>query len=83
MLDPSTRSALERAVESLIDLLDCTDGDPDLEEDDPAGDPLDRGEMDMCDRFVAPTYRLDQSRGPLEYGGADSWAQLSPMGQIA
>lgn len=31
------RKALAAAIETLIDVLDVIDGDPDLEDDDPAG----------------------------------------------
>lgn len=39
-MSSSTRRALERAIDALIDLLDTLDGDPDLEaeEDEPEQD---------------------------------------------
>lgn len=42
------RQALACIVESVIERLDALDGDPDLEDDDPAGDPADWGEPDDC-----------------------------------
>lgn len=34
---PADRGGIEAMIESLIELLDTIDGDPDLEEDDPSG----------------------------------------------
>ena len=39
-----TRDELASLTERLIDRLDVLTGDPDAEDDDPAGDPLDTGE---------------------------------------
>jgi hypothetical protein len=58
------RKAIEQQIETLIDLLDQLDGDPDLEEDELACDPLDLGEADVCMK-LRPLYGIDQSRGPL------------------
>jgi hypothetical protein len=41
-----TRNELASLTERLIDRLDLIDGDPDAEDDDPSGDPLDQGEDD-------------------------------------
>jgi hypothetical protein len=38
------RDEIEIAIEELIAKLDAADGDPDIEDDDPRGDNLDRGE---------------------------------------
>ncbi len=63
------RREIEAEIERLIALLDTADGDPDLEDDDPAGDPLDRGEAEdwRPDGFVLPRpiYAVDQSAGPI------------------
>jgi len=58
------RKAVEQQIEALIDLLDQLDGDPDMEEDELAGDPLDLGEDDGCMK-MRPLYGVDQSRGPV------------------
>lgn len=60
---------LSRATR-LIARLDRADGDPDLEDDDPAGDTLDEhGEAPTEDGTehlgVLPLYGLDQSLGPI------------------
>lgn len=54
-------------IEHLIAQLDGLTGDPDLEDDDPAGDPLDIGEAPADTEVLAmlPRYGLDQSRGPI------------------
>lgn len=60
------RAALARLVQKAIDRMDDIDGDPDLEEDDPAGG-------DVCDELhdvrehyqPRPLYGVDQSKGAL------------------
>lgn len=73
------RDAIEALVETLLAVLDDEDGDPDLEEDDPSGDPLDRGEEDGCDHRTLPRYGRDQSRGPVNCDEAHE-ARLIAMG---
>ena len=58
------RKAIEQQIEALIALLDTIDGDPDLEEDELNGDPLDLGEAVEC-YDVLPRYAVDQSAGPI------------------
>jgi hypothetical protein len=58
---PSMRVLIEDAIESLILLLDETDGDAELEDDDIAeDDPL---EPDCCDHpaDLGPPFTMDQS----------------------
>lgn len=62
-------------VDRLIARLDSMDGDCDLEDDDPAGDFLDkRGEAPSDDgsRILPdrPVYRMNQARGPLNHASA-------------
>lgn len=69
-LTPAHRARVEDQIETLIALLDAFDGDPDLEDDDPAGDTLDEhGEAPTEDGTehlgVLPLYGLDQSLGPV------------------
>lgn len=57
-------------IESMIAKLDSLAGDPDLEDADPSGDPLDiHGEQQSDDGIaiasIWPTYGDDQSSGPL------------------
>lgn len=59
------RAAIEAAVETLLSVLDTLDGDPDLEDDDPAGDALDKGELDEGCDLAPPIYGVDQTKGPL------------------
>lgn len=54
-----------RRVERLIARLDRADGDPDLEDDDPAGGAIDdQGEGDELLPLL-PVYVLDQTSGPI------------------
>lgn len=62
------RALLARLVERAIEHLDAMAGDCDLEEDDPSGDPLDRGELD--EGIMLPKYGPDQSLGPINFGAA-------------
>lgn len=64
-LTPAHRARIEDHVEALIALLDADDGDPDLEDDDPAEDVLDLGEYDEARLLPRPKYGLDQSLGPV------------------
>jgi hypothetical protein len=64
------RPQIERLAEGLIAALDTLDGDPDLEEDDHSGDPLDlEGEAPADDGAVLmtarPIYGADQTQGPI------------------
>ena len=65
---------LETIASAAIDILDARAGDADLEDDDPCGDALDRGEHSSDDGRAISGLRLrygqDQSRGPLVNGGA-------------
>lgn len=62
---PALRRVLEAKIEALIALLDYSDGDCDLEDDDPAGEPLDKGELEEWRGLLLPAYGSDQSRGPI------------------
>lgn len=68
-ITPAMRAAIEIHIENMIALLDTADGDPDIEDDDPAGDPLGRGEEeDWRPNGIVlsrPVYGADQSRGPV------------------
>lgn len=58
------RAAIEARIEQLIEYLDRIDGDPDLEDDDPAGGAIDdegHGEHLLP---AMPLYAVDQSLGP-------------------
>lgn len=67
-LRPEDRTAIEAQIEALIGLLDEVDGDPDVEDDDPAGgnveDDRQQGEGQAYYR-LPPEYRIDQSSGPV------------------
>lgn len=66
----ANRQAIEDEIERLIGLLDLVDGDPDREDDDPAGDELDEGGEAPASHGVLatlPQYGLDQSLGPINY----------------
>ncbi len=67
-LRPEDRFAIEEQIEALIALLDEDDGDPELEDDDPAGgnveDERQMGEGQEYYRLV-PEYAADQTLGPL------------------
>ena len=65
----ASRDTLECIIEQALDVLDLYDGNPDLEDDDPAGDPLDEYGEAATDSGtemlpLAPTYAVDQSLGP-------------------
>lgn len=60
-----TRAELEALTESIIDRLDALDGDPDLEDDDPAGgNSEDVGELELSRGVPHPIYGADQRRLP-------------------
>jgi hypothetical protein len=64
------RSMVEDIIEQLIASLDLADGDPDIEDDDPAGDPIEiHGEPPSDDgqptSRIDPIYSADQSAGPI------------------
>ncbi|HEX8388249.1 MAG TPA: hypothetical protein VF636_04465 [Sphingomonas sp.] len=65
------RPVLSRLVARMIDHIDGLDPDPEEEDDDPAGDPLDRGELDESRpdgiKLPRPVYGADQSLGPVNY----------------
>lgn len=64
-----TRDQIEQLIEAAIAFCDEQDGDTDLEDDDPAGDPLDSGEDEDWRpegiRLLKPVYGTDQSLGPI------------------
>lgn len=63
-----SRHELEDLAQSLIDHLDAQDGDPDLEDDDPAGgNPEDDGEQLDYVGLPLPIYGVDQRREPLNH----------------
>jgi len=70
---PTTRAQrrlLEQTIDRLIALLDESDGDIDMEDDDPAGDPLDMGEGQEGNYPIMatlPKYDVDQSNGPTNW----------------
>lgn len=66
----ANREQIEDEIERLIGLLDLHDGDCDLEDDDPAGDPIEiHGEAPADNGNdlmpILPLYALDQSGGPI------------------
>ncbi|MCW6529730.1 hypothetical protein NED98_05680 [Sphingomonas sp. MMSM20] len=81
----ANRRAIEDEIERLIGLLDLVDGDCDLEDDDPAGDPLDEhGEAPSHDGYelvaTRPVYGLDQSLGPINYREAERGYRARELG---
>lgn len=69
------RAELERLAERVIETMDDLDGDPDLEDDDPAGGNVeDEGEPEdwRSDGIEAdrPVYVEDQSLGPINQSHA-------------
>lgn len=71
-MNAPARGLIEGVIETLVLLLDTIDGDPDFEDDDPAGDPLDRGEHDgTSDLMPMPIWGIDQSLGPVNVAEAD------------
>lgn len=81
------RLQIEQEVEHLIALLDAVDGDCDLEDDDPSGDPLDMGGEASSDdgRGLLPTrpiWALDQSGGPSNYREASREQAAKEMGLV-
>jgi len=74
-------------VERLLACLDAIDGDPDAEEDDPSGDPLDLlGEMPSDDGRPLlperPLWAVDQEAGPTNYREASRAHQAAEMGLV-
>jgi len=61
------RPKMEGFIAVAIDLLDMLDGDPDIEDDDPGGTDLDRGEAAAESRILPtlPEYGIDQTAGPI------------------
>jgi len=57
-----SRHELEAVTERLIEMLDTMDADPDLEDDDPAGTDLDKGEFCHGEYAPAPDYGIDQTQ---------------------
>jgi len=57
-----SRHELEAVTERLIQRLDELDGDPDLEDDDPAGTELDKGEFCEGEYAPPPNYGIDQTQ---------------------
>lgn len=74
-------------VEYLIARLDRTDGEPDLEDDDPAGDPLEMyGEAASDDgqplMATLPLYGVDQSTGPINEHAAARAYRAALVGAV-
>lgn len=73
------RAILARLTARMLERLDELDGDPDLEDDDPAGADDDLGEADPCrpePGFSArfPIHATDQSHGPTNnYAVNQAW----------
>lgn len=68
---PFPREMIEGLIEGLLAMLDTIDGDPDLEDDDPAGSDLDAGEQDgLSDLMPMPVWGIDQSLGPINVEAA-------------
>ncbi|ALR19027.1 hypothetical protein ATN00_00545 [Sphingobium baderi] len=62
------RERLEGFVAIAIDLMDLMDGDPDLEDDDPAGGNVeDERQMAEGEDYyrLPPRYGIDQTKGPI------------------
>lgn len=60
------RRSVTKTIEAMIELLDLLDGDPDLEDDDPAGGAADDlGEPELSKGLPLPRWGIDQRRGPL------------------
>ncbi|WP_419828187.1 hypothetical protein [Sphingomonas sp.] len=83
----ANRAEIEAEVERLIALLDMADGDCDLEDDDPAGDPLDiEGEApsDVGTAVMAtrPIYGVDQSHGPTNEAAAYRAHKAAQLGLV-
>lgn len=67
-----------------IALLDAADGEIDLEDDDPSGDPLDEHGEHPTDTAqvllpTRPRYGVDQSKGPINEREAHRAWQLSML----
>ena len=75
------RAQLEGFISVAIDLLDMADGDPDIEDDDPSGTPLDQGEGDEATIVATkPIYGPDQSTGPINEREAIAEHQAKELG---
>ena len=78
------RRELGRLVERAIDHMDRLDGDPDVEDDDPAGDPLELYGEHSSDTGCAmlpgkPLYDEDQTLGPInERDAARAYQRQQP-----
>lgn len=86
-LSRGLRLEIEREVERLIALLDAADGDCDLEDDDPSGDPLDLvGEASSDDGrgllLTRPVWALDQTEGPVNHHQAQREYLAAEMGLV-
>lgn len=78
---------LKAIAATAIDLLDERAGDCDLEDDDPAGDPLDIDGEHPCDDATSilamrPVCGLDQSLGPLNGRVAYQEHQAKELGLV-
>lgn len=88
----ANRAEIEAEIEAhltrvtlLIARLDRADGDCDIEEDDPAGDPLDKGEEDEARGARVPVFGVDQTREPInqrEMEAAERAERAKAMGLI-
>lgn len=59
---PVTRRSIEDHIETLIDLLDAMDGDPDREDSDPAGGNVEDEGEETLGSWASPIYGPDQRR---------------------
>lgn len=87
VLDQAARLQIEEEVERLLALLDAADGDCDLEDDDPSGDPLDLvGEASSDDGrgllLTPPVWALDQTEGPVNHQQAQREYLAAEMGLV-
>ncbi len=77
------RAILARLTARMIERLGELDGDPELEDDDPAGADDDYGEGDPAlpepvFKLQVPTYALDQSQGPMNNDAVNrAWQQYT------
>jgi len=95
-LSREQRAAIAREIETLIDLLDHADGDPDLEPEDdrclagddgcaPCYDQLGKlmwGTAEEDLGRLAPVYGVDQTAGPINYREASREYRAAELGLV-
>lgn len=70
----TARRSIGRAIDALIEVLDLIDGDPDIEDDDPAGGNCeDLGEPDLSRGLPRPRWAIDQTLGPVNEDETRGW----------